>query len=143
MKMSDPLHGLFDWVVKASAGIGFPGLLVKFSYDWWKNRPSRAALRKAAAEADVEEAIRTDRIRSSSISSMEAQTLAMVKSWEAERAAKDETIRFQGEQLAAQRTENAEQAKIIRELRSRVESLQSQVADVLETLKALQPNDDR
>ena len=123
-----------DLLVKAMAGIGFPSLLGKYIYDSVKNRPTRAARRQARLDAQIAAATADDKIRSSSVTSVEAQMVAMAKGFDQERQSKDRTIAFQEGQITTLRAENADKDQVIRELKATVEDLQRQLADVLDRI---------
>lgn len=130
-----PMGEIFDWIMRGAVALGVPTLLGKYIRDGLR---SRAARRRDNTEAEVVEAIAEDRIKSSSITTLEAQHVATQKAWDAERTALKGTIDFQAVQLTEAREYARSRDDIISELRARVEELQGQLAEIAGKLADLQ-----
>ena len=134
------IHDIGDWVVKALAGLPV-GLIAKYAFDVVKSRKTRGARRIEDADADVEEAVRQDKIKSSSITTLEAQMVAERNSWASERDAKDRTIDFLREQNGNLQHELRDRDAVISDLRGKLADLQRQLDEVVSQIDSVQSHD--
>lgn len=125
------LQESLDWIIRAIVALGVPGVIGKFFYD---RRRVRAGGRAEEARARIAELTADDKVVVSSVTTQEALRLALQKSFEADRAVKDDTIEFLGRQLASSRqrevelnTRMAEKDALIHQLQERVTQLQEQL----------------
>lgn len=127
-------HDIGDWVVKALAGLPI-GLIAKYGYDLLKARKSRAKKRIETAEADVEEAVRKDKIKSSSITTLENQMVAERNSWASERDAKDRTIEFLREENENLRHEVRDKNKKLTEALATIDELRQRLDELADDVR--------
>ena len=132
------LGDIGDWVVKIAAGPGFLTLLGKYTYDWIRNRKSRAEKRAESAKAKVEEETSQDKVTSSSITTWELKLVAADRAFGIERGSYERTIKSQEQELTRKDQMIAERDAIISELRTKVAEVQSQLDEMVRTLDALQ-----
>lgn len=125
---------VFDWLTNAAVGLGVPGAA------WWYIRQrlakSRAQRRAEAADAQVTEATAPDRVKSSSITTLDAQLAATISAFDAERAAKDRTIGFLTNENARLQEANDEKDRRLREALERIDQLQAQLNELAEQVRS-------
>jgi hypothetical protein len=125
---------IIDWIVRGVVGVGVPSAAIKYILDWKRNR---AKARSEDAQADVDQATVPDKLRSSSVVTMEAERLALTESFRADREIKDQTIAFLRLQIDAAQIREAEKDAKILTLQHRVEELLSVVRQQVEELSAM------
>lgn len=123
--------GWFDVVLKFLTLVGLPSVI-----GWLlrERRRQRATDRQAEAAADISEAEVPLRVRSSSVVTLESEIAALSKTFQDDRALKEQTIQWLREQLEAERMTSAAKDRRIRELEEKVQQLQARVAEVSEEL---------
>lgn len=122
---------VFDWIAKISVIVGLPGVI---TYLVKERRKNNAEARRAETDADYAEAELPNRLRSSSVITIEAELAALQKTFQDDRNAKERTIEFLSEQLEAERAASAMKDRRIRELEEKVQALQARVAEVSDEL---------
>lgn len=126
---------VLDWAMRLTVVFGLPGVLINYVR---KRVVAHRRRRLEEIEGDVQEATIQDRIQSSSITTLEAQRVALVAAWEAERKSMQGTIEFQAEQLRQERAYSASRDAVIAELREQVDRLQSELSAVATKIRQLQ-----
>lgn len=116
-----------DTGVRVLTVIGTPGIILWFLYDRHK---IKTANRIANVNADEVEATLPDRMRSSSVVSLEAEIVALRNSFNTDRRIKDETIKWLTEQLGDARRDLAERDAVI-------DSLQDQLTMLKEKMRVM------
>lgn len=120
-----------DWFARIAAGVGLPGVIVYYIRD---RRKTSAEARQLEAGADVDERTIGDRVKTSSIATIEAEVAAMQRSFEISRAADAATmLRIQADNERLVRESAAKDLRI-RELESKVQQLQARVSEVSDEL---------
>ncbi len=125
------MNEVLDWVARISAMVGLPAVLL---YLIKERRRNNAEARKVEADADYASADLPNRLRSSSVVTMEADIAALRRTFTDDRAAKERTIKFLSDQLEAERAASLAKDTRIRELEEKVQVLQRRVAEVSEEL---------
>lgn len=120
--------------------VGIPAIITWALYD---RRRIRNEGNKGELDVEEQEATLPDRVRSSSIVTLEAELLALSRTFEMDREAKERTIAFQAQQLAEARADLEERDKVIDGLRDKVASLQRQVTAVTRELAEVHGELDR
>lgn len=120
-----------DWFVRTVVALGLPGVAIYYVRD---RRKGIAEARRNEASADVDERTVKDKVRTSSIASLEAEVAAMQRSFEAGRAADADTIAHLRAEIREERESSALKDKRIRELESKVQILQARVSEVSDEL---------
>lgn len=122
---------ILDWVAQVSVIIGLPGVVI---YLIKERRKNNADARRAETDADYAQAELPNRLRSSSVITIEAELAALQKTFQDDRTAKERTIEFLSEQLEAERAASAMKDQRIRELEDKVQALQARVGQVSDEL---------
>ena len=120
-----------DWFARIATVVGLPGVVI---YLLRYKRPETAAARLTEAEADVDERTIADKVRTSSIATIEAEMAAMQRAFETSRAADASTIARLRNDLDAERQSSEQKDRRIRELESKVLALQTRVSEVSDEL---------
>lgn len=120
-----------DWFARLATVLGLPGVVI---YLIRYRRAENAAARRAEAGADVDELTVPDKVRTSSIATLEAEMAAMQRAFDISRTTDAQTIARLSEQIQAERAASAEKDVRIRELESKVQTLQARVSEVSEEL---------
>lgn len=130
------------WEVILTVGnwLAIPSVVAWVLYD--RRRIDNEA-RQGHADAEVAEKIAPDRIKSSSIMTLEAEILALQQSFNADRKIKDDTIRWLKEQLEEARLENMEKDRLIDKMQEQVSELKTQVRNLSGHLDRVQKDLDR
>lgn len=110
-----------DIIVRILAIVGLPSVTAWFLYD-------RRRIRNQNLE---QEETMPNRVRSSSVVTLEAEIMALSRSFDTDRRIKDETIQFLQEQLD-------ERDKLIDSLQAQLGSLRRKVATVTRDLESVQ-----
>lgn len=123
--MPPHISDIIDWICNVLVGVGAPGAVVWFVRD---RRRAKAESRKVESSADLDEATITDKIESSSITTINNRVALLLKIHDAEKTALNSTIEHQAEQLM-QRDGRIEQLEALRaELTAEIEQLQRELA---------------
>jgi uncharacterized protein YlxW (UPF0749 family) len=122
---------VFDWIAKISVILGLPGVI---GYLIKERRKNNAEARRAETDAEYAEAELPNRLRSSSVITIEAELAALQRTFQDDRNAKERTIEWLSEQLEAERAASAAKDARIRDLEAKVTQLQSRVAQLSEEL---------
>lgn len=125
------MNDVLDWLARGSAIVGLPAVLM---YLIKERRKNNAEARRAETDADYAEAELPNRMRSSSIVSLEAELAALQKTFKDDRSAKEETIKFLKAQLEQARADSIAKDRRIRELEEKVGQLQARLAEISEEL---------
>jgi chromosome segregation ATPase len=107
----------WPYLVQIINWLGIPAVIGWALYD---RRRIRNENRIGGADANVAELTVPDRIKSSSIVTLEAELVAARKSFEADRAIKDETIRDLRQELTNARNEDDRKDQLIEDLLRKV-----------------------
>lgn len=122
---------LLDWFARLATIVGLPGVII---YLVRYRRRETAAARAAEADASVDELTVGDRVRTSSIATLEAEMAAMSKAFDISRTADAQTIARLRADLDAERASSERKDLQIRELQSKVQALQARVSEVSDEL---------
>lgn len=115
--------------------IGLPTIIGWALYD---RRRVRNAANKGQLENEELEQTLPNRVKSSSVVTLEAEILALSRTFEMDREAKERTIAFLQEQLAEARADLLERDKAIDSLQEKVGRLQKQISQITGELSAVQ-----
>jgi septal ring factor EnvC (AmiA/AmiB activator) len=111
--------------------IGMPTVIAWALYD---RRRIRNEGKQGELEVQEAEATLPNRVKTSSVVTLEAELLALSRTFEMDREAKERTIAFQAQQLSEARRDIAEREAVIDSLREKVAGLQRQVNAVTSEL---------
>ncbi len=119
-----------DWgtVTQVVNYIGLPAIITWFLYD---RRRIRNEGRQGDAAAAVAEGRVPSEVRTSSVVSLEAEIVALTKSFEADRVIKETTIKWQAAELADARNELTQKDDLIDALKKQVRTMMGE-ADTLQ-----------
>lgn len=129
-----------DIIITVANVIGLPAVITWALYD---RRRVRNEAREGELTTEEQEATLPNRVRSSSVVTLEAELLALQNSFNADRQIKDNTIKWLTEQLEAERQENVKKDQLIDQLQAKVRELTGQVANVVSDLNRVQRDLDR
>lgn len=115
--------------------IGLPTIIGWALYD---RRRIRNAANKGQLENEELEQTLPNRVKSSSVVTLEAEILALSRTFEMDREAKERTIAFLQEQLAEARADLLERDRAIDSLQEKVARLQQQISQITGELTAVQ-----
>jgi chromosome segregation ATPase len=122
---------VLDWLARGSAIVGLPAVLM---YLIKERRKTNAEARRAETDAEYAEAELPNRLRSSSVITIEAELAALQRTFQDDRNAKERTIEWLSEQLEAERAASAAKDARIRDLEAKVTQLQTRVAQLSDEL---------
>jgi chromosome segregation ATPase len=129
---------VLDAVARVSLIFGIPGIITYLVKERRKNnanaRVAEADADKAEADADFDEADLPNKVRSSSIVTLESEMAAMQRTFDRDRKVTRETIQWLEEQLRNERRASARKDDRIRELEEKVQELQRRVAGLSQDL---------
>ena len=127
--------------------IGLPTVIAWALYD---RRRIRNEGKQGELQVQEAEATLPNRVKTSSVVTLEAELLALSRTFEMDREAKERTIAFYAQQLAEARRDIEERDAVIDSLREKVVGLQRQVnavttelADVHRQLDRMSPQQDK
>ena len=130
------LQSVLEWVNTAAGWLGIPAIVTWFLYD---RRRLRAQGRVEDVGADVVERTALDRVKTSSIVTLEAELVAARKSFDADRAIKDNTIQYLTKTVEEQRMEIDRKDEVIDRLMQQVRLLKDELVGVNDRINAVQP----
>ena len=104
------MSGFWEIVITGANVIGLPAVITWALYD---RRRVRNEARKGELDTHEHEATLPNRVRSSSVVTLEAELLALQNSFNADRQIKDNTIQWLKDQLEEERDENARKDRLI------------------------------
>ena len=122
---------VLDWFARTATVVGLPGVVI---YLVRYKRSETAQARSTEADADVDELTVADKVRTSSIATIEAEMAAMQQAFANARAADAATIARLSEENRDIRASSAEKDERIRELENKVQQLQARVSEVSDEL---------
>ena len=127
----------WDWgtISQVLNYIGFPAIITWFLYD---RKRLRAEARKQDASATVAEGKAPNEIRTSSVVSLEAEIVALQKSFDADRRIKDATIDWLSDELDDARTELESKDALIDALKKQVRTLMGEADTIKRRLKEVE-----
>ena len=134
------MDGFWPTVITIANVIGLPAVITWALYD---RRRVRNEARQGELVGDEQEATLPNRIRSSSVVTLEAEILALQNTFNADRQIKDHTIQWLKEQLEEEREENRKKDRLIDELQDKVRDLTRRVAALVNDLDRVQQDLDR
>lgn len=115
------------------AGVGIPAVLAWFGRQQWKS----ASARRAARAADgVEEATAPDKIKTSSVTALESQMMAMDRTFGLERASYERRIGFLEHELTDRDVQIEQKDRRLREALEKIDELQRQLTELAEQVRA-------
>lgn len=117
-----------DFVVRLLTILGFPTVVAWFLYD----------RRRLRAQNSETEATAPNRVRSSSVISLEGEIMALSNSFDTDRHVKEETISFLQQQLDEARDSIAERDRLIDDLQTQMSALKVKVRIVTRDLELIQ-----
>lgn len=124
-----------DWVWKIVNVIGLPGVITWALYD---RRKLKNQARKDEIQIEVDEANAPNKVKTSSIVTLEAELMALSRTFEMDREAKERTIKWLTDQNRALRQEIEERDTLIDKLQENIDNLKGQVRRVTANLEQVQ-----
>ena len=121
------VQSVLEWVNTAAGWLGIPAIVTWFLYD----------RRRLRAQGRVED-VALDRVKSSSIVTLEAELVAARKSFDADRAIKDNTIQYLTKTVEEQRMEIDRKDEVIDRLMQQVRLLKDELVGVNDRINAVQ-----
>lgn len=124
-----------DWVARVLALVGLPGVVTWFLYD---RRRVHNEDKQGELAVDEAEATLPNRVRSSSVVTLEAEIMALSNSFDTDRRIKDETIQYLRDELGVARAEIAERDRLIDSLQEQLNDLKRKVSMLTRDLDRVQ-----
>lgn len=122
---------LLDWFARLATILGLPGVLIYLVRD---RRTKNAEARSVEADALVDEETVPDKLRTSSIATIEAEIAAMQRAFDISRAADAQTIERLRREVAQERESSAAKDVRISELETRVAELKTKMSELSDEL---------
>jgi septal ring factor EnvC (AmiA/AmiB activator) len=129
---------MMEWLKLIFGWLNVIGLPAVISWALYDRRKIRNANDKSGLQNKEMEETLPNRVKTSSVVTLEAEILALSRTFEMDREAKERTINFLQGQLAEARNDVIERDKVIDSLQSKVAMLQKQVNQINRELHVVQ-----